>query len=1083
MNLTPGAINNTIQIQMIDPLNPIPLNPIERNESVEKTKEDLMKEICRSESFFHQDCKSITSIAWNFDDNKLAVACWKDSIYIYEIKHNEEPRRVGQVLEFQDGKVAWHPTNDKIAFFGKNDKINVFDFSKQKITETSPIKIQTKKLDLKWHPNQDLIAFNDDEKKIYVWNMREIISTIDTNFICTDLNWNYAGDKIAFSGGNTLIIWDYAQNREYLKVEENKVNTIKNINWSRDGQKICFLTSLKTNTRIKIWNIEDYFEESNFCSISEIVSIDWSPDNNFIVVANKDRSVSIWEAKDFIEIMSIPISDDNLLDIKWSNSGNRFATQLKHDIFIHTFEKHVHFESEKLPLDQCQNDVLKSIWSPNGEKLLILFDSSISIWNCESNILVEFNQKFEGIIHDALWDKTSKIIICLAEEHIFYHKENQVDLNVQEYTNENEVLLIRYDKDSKIIAGAGNKKIEIAFVNENDEYEFIFDFKAHTRKVTDVRWSHQSKNILLSTSNDGTVKVWELDFVNKKENLLLEINKHIGFVNCAIWDESDNHIISVGKDQLIRIFNSETGNEIRSISISDENMRNIAWCNIFEEKCLLCLNSSDNQIQIFSIKTGFKLKNVWLFSEEESKTKIEHFNLHKSPQETFRISISIGKQIYIFDSSKILKDFETYEYLYFLLDYLPKKKIIEIENSELIERIINYYFCDLAPSVFHILSVPNHQEEFDTLIKFCLKQKIFPKKFHPSKKKESSLLTLLNKMRKSSIDLFFDFAIASQVILGNSIEVDWSQLKKYSKQNSSKVCQFLESRFKTVEIENFSAKLKSNDIDYSSSIIPKFDDLKQNLPKAFKDVVIKKENEENSGSDLQKECQSTDKLQFKILDIPLNEFTLEFIENISETNSFEDFCKSHLIISILDLLWNEQVKKDFIIKNLTSFFYLLLLIANSIVVLPGYLKEIEDTGSSTEGKYWIPFLIFTIVLACLIVRMIQIEVKEIRRGRKYYHKSFWNWVDWINILFSISCIIFNIVVISGVTNRLGWLRIFHSISFFFSIVRVFDFFRAFKQTCFLIEIVLEVIIDMRIFILLMTIFIIGFSLSSKQKKL
>lgn len=1050
-------------------------------DSINNLKSSLKAQILTKEYSWGADSdqinNSIESVAWNFDGTLLAVADWGNSVFICEVKAKENLKVKTRANNFKCGELSWHPAKNLLAFLGKNDKINIFDVLKEGEEATSILNAENQiisQLFIKWHPKQELIAFSIQKDQICISDLQRIIKTIPINFDCLCLNWNNAGDKLAYSGNNNLIVWDYVENNQYLKIKEK--NQITCINWSGDDQKISFLSSLGSDKKIKIWNVEEEIEERVFGSVHyDIVSFDWNFEGRFIIAANKDNSFTIWDLWNSFEILSTePNKENEIRNIKWNPSCTRIVSQMRRQIAVYSWS--IQISSDPIQ-KSFKEKVSKAILSPNENKLLVCFkNNKIRIFNLVTQDEEDDIDILESDFYDAIWYKDSEKIVCLIEENIFFYDLIQKKGKYHDYENENSLRIIRYNNQFTWIAGAGNQFIEI-FSIDLENFLIKMEIEAHERNILDVRWN-QDGTKLLSASRDKTIKVWNLNLDSKEATAILVIKKHSGFVYSALWNESEKNIISIGADQYIRIFDTENGKEQYSINTQDDEKKDLNWFRVFNQNFLIYLDNKQNSLELIDIKTGLHLKSL-SFLLKESKENIIMKNLTLSDEK--KIVLFSLQDVLIYDNEKIWHNFESYEYLFYLLDYLPINKMILVEHAKLIEKIVNYFYFNKAPSVFHILCNFKFEEEFEILLRFCLKHKIFPKKFYDDP--EYSLLKILNlnKTPSSIMDLFFDFVIESDVPLGNLFEFNCEDILEYTMQNSLKVCNFLKSRFKTVSIDNYNIKnWENDDIKYSSALTSNLDNfIHEKLE--FKGVDISNDStiSERNKSNQEEEFISSEKPNFKVLDIPFEKLGLDFILNISKTNSFDEFCKIEVIISTLDILWENGVRWDFIKTNLNYFIYFVVLIANSLVVLPGFLTEIEANQVYFEGDYWIPFLVLNIVLIFLLIAIIYGEILEYRRSKTNYFDSFWNKLDWINIIFSIACIIFNIVILCNGTNEYGWLRVFHSICFFSSMVRIFDFFRAFKETCFLIETVLEVINDMRVFILVMTLFVSTFSFSSK----
>lgn len=1045
---------------------------------LEEQKKRIDRKILVSLNPYAPEMKnSIESIAWNYDDTKVAIACFGEKIMILD----NEFQVLDKIDEYQEGKISWHKKKNILAFLGSNKSLKFYQVEGRKIIRQIPLEhlaVSNNSFLIDWHPNEDLFAFHTTNSPIKICNMIKITTPFGIETVCKDLKWNTAGDKFAYSTANMLVVMSFYQNKctEYFKITEKEAkNTINNIIWSRDDQRICFLSTSGSLKRIKIWNVEEEVEESNFGSIfSNIISIDWSSDEKYIVAGGAaDKFITIWSVEHSIELFSTKIVSENSKEdvfVKWNNSASILTSYTRKKFFPYIWNEKFNFEPLIVPFKE---KVEKSIWSSDGSRLLISFDKSFKIWDMTSRILVQEFKNLNSTILHAIWNNSFTEVVCLTEDEVYYQDLALEEPKKIEYENDNGIHLIRYNHDCSLIAGAGNKIIEIWNANfKQDRFQLkFFDLEeAHARNIIDVRWNKNGTK-LLSTSNDETVKLWELDLISKTAKNLLVIKKHGGPVHWAMWDESENHIISVGKDQYIRIFSVVNGRELKSINTDDDSIKYMGWFTIFNENFLIYLHPSNSSFHLIDLKTGLPMRDIQIKADRKQENiPIRHFDCNKFNQ---KIVVSLGNNVMIYDNQEIYKDFETNEYYYFLIEFLPKRLTIKLEYSSLIEKMINHYFFKEAPSAFHILCIHKKVDEFDKLIQFCIKKKIFCRRFYDND--EHSLFNLLNlNMPQDSINLFFDFAIQSDVPLGNLFKVNTKDLTYYTQKNSLKVSQFLESRFKILETyEILDAEWPSEDVKHSTGLTKclNFKE-KSDFSQAFGNVL-----------NLKTINDSSKRPYLKVLDIPVIEVSLNYIKDLSESGSFNEFCQTDVIVSILNLLWYKGVLTDFLKKNILYFIYFLILILNSIIVLPGFLSEIEDTDNpeSKNGAYQISFLILSIVLACLLIIMFTLEIMELVRLKQSYFKSFWNYIDLTNIIFSFSCIIFNIVVLSGHTDELGLLRIFHSLCFFFSMVRIFDFFRAFRETCFLIQIVLQVVYDMRIFFILMMIFVSTFSLSSTQK--
>lgn len=1049
-------------------------NDIKEKKSIGELRNSLSSKLWKPLNSFPLQPK-IHTICWNFDDSKIAAGVGINQINIWDLKSNE---LIKEIFEVNQG-ISWHHKEDKLIYYSEKGFINVLDLKSDNVNAKSiPFKKnQGEDFAVDWHPKKELFAHIGSGNKISICDFNNTINQFFQEEKCLDVKFNFKGNKLASKGQKSIRVWDYEKEIQIFSYEvssDDIKGEVTCFSWSKDENTIYFLSS----QMIRIFDVEQDVEITHFSSFfSEFISFDCNPySEKLVAVGEKDKSINIWDISDSVEIFEYSCPE-KVFNIKWSHSGSLIA--LADPTGINIFEWNIDFASKSaMKIDIGVKKIFRASFNPDGSKLLICSESSIAIWDffMESKEEIQMESDDYDSINDIRWNQNGNKIVFLSEEFVYLWDSDTKILKSHEFENENEnsIRIARFGCSDNLIAMAGNKIIEIRDYLQN--FKIVQTISAHSRNITDLRWNENGTK-LLSTSRDKFIKIWETSAW--KENL--KILKHNNFVNCAIWNKNEEYIISAGADLYLRIFNSEDGNEVRSIFTNEENVRSLT---LFRGEFIATLNPIDSSIKIWDMKTGVQLK-----SKKLNHGKI--FTIDGNNQGN-KIAVATSNGTIIYGHENIWEDFEEHKFLYFLFDYLPKCKELNLNSKSLITKIVNYYFLHKV-SAFHILIENKQFDEFNELISFCLKNEIVCRRFYDSYQKP--IFRLMNSTQEDdnnvetknpftptpliSIDLFIDFVIKSNPELGCLFYVEHQSLIKYTINNSEKLCELLESRFKKVENNIFDAKW-SDDRKQSSSLMIRCNEIRKSILLPENNGTNKQQMPKKayfSGTEIYERKESSQRPIFKMMDIPIFLLSYDFIKVCCESKYFEEICKSRVIISLVDVLWVNHIRQKFITKNITYFLYFFLLIGNSVIVSPFYIRDKEN---KSEGNFWLPFLILSILLAIILVIMCKIEIDEWRQNRKYYFNSVWNYADHLNILFSFLSFLFNIVVLSGATQQFGLLRVLQSISFFFSMIRMFDFFRAFKSTCFLIEMILQVIADMKVFLFLMTILVTAFTLSSKK---
>ena len=125
----------------------------------------------------------------------------------------------------------------------------------------------------------------------------------------------------------------------------------------------------------------------------------------------------------------------------------------------------------------------------------------------------------------------------------------------------------------------------------------------HTDAVQSVALSPDGK-IIASASDDGTVKLWELE--GDKPSPIKEIKDQGGWVRAVVF-LSDRQIITAGQDKNIKIIDIASGKVVKTLSGHTNLVNNLA---IAPASDLLASGSYDNNVNIWQISTGKLLRSL-----------------------------------------------------------------------------------------------------------------------------------------------------------------------------------------------------------------------------------------------------------------------------------------------------------------------------------------------------------------------------------------------------------------------------------------------------------------------------------------
>ncbi|XP_063437985.1 coronin-6-like isoform X4 [Mytilus trossulus] len=126
----------------------------------------------------------------------------------------------------------------------------------------------------------------------------------------------------------------------------------------------------------------------------------------------------------------------------------------------------------------------------------------------------------------------------------------------------------------------------------------------HSGAVLDIKWSPFSDNIIASSSEDSTVKIWQIpDNLNKNlSEWQVDLHGHHRRVGYIEWHPTaENVILSAGFDHKCILWNVEQAEPISVISEHPDSIYSISWNT---DGSLFCTTCKDKQIRVLDPRTG-----------------------------------------------------------------------------------------------------------------------------------------------------------------------------------------------------------------------------------------------------------------------------------------------------------------------------------------------------------------------------------------------------------------------------------------------------------------------------------------------
>jgi WD40 repeat protein len=462
---------------------------------------DLKVWLYDSENHQKKDCdegrsvgKIIESVAWRPDGTALAVGLSDGSVQLFNVEPGgctKGPLRTGA-----DGIVSslsWS-SEGRLATASEEDKeIRWWDI-KGRLSGTSDIPTDTFYMPtvwggIQWSPDGKILAVLDKFGSVRLLKGNQLLRTltVGSHAVVKGAALNFDGDVLAAASDDGIYFWRQAQNHTWQPepfIPSHKPRgssndgglNLESMSWSPNGKLLAYTT----DNGVVITDREAPLTDQPFGD-GGVSAISWHPDGNTIATgitpSNGQGKVAVWDIKnksrlddfdcvDWAQSVAWNPADKGLLAVgchnkqgayllRWNSDTRKFDSDSKRNRLRDKDNKEITAEN------------IRVSWSPNGKILAISWNSNITLTNNDGKPIRTISTPDE--VGKVAWSPDSRMF-AVPSAHV--------------------VKLFKVVKSSK------------------QDDSFITDLKGHTHKVTSVTWNNQT---LVSGSEDGTVKLWQID--------------------------------------------------------------------------------------------------------------------------------------------------------------------------------------------------------------------------------------------------------------------------------------------------------------------------------------------------------------------------------------------------------------------------------------------------------------------------------------------------------------------------------------------------------------------------------------------
>ena len=972
----------------------------------------------------------IKFVEWNILGNSFAVAFSKSTEYeIVNLENQEkEPLRVFTKHRKPVTILAWNFKKHKlrIASAGEDCWVRVWDVNEKK--ESGSFYLKNSPTSLKWSRDSNKIATTDSGKSfsIKIWdttNFALLSVLIGHEFTVSNISWNPEDSDQIASGSldGTLRIWNLRQSAMEKKVLGVKVAFLE---W-REAEII----GADTSGKIYQFDAKTNFSKS-LQMIDNSVLSQWSNKSNCFTVAEVQRKTA---GNSNLELMKI------------------------YEVYDEEEDKGIVEKAVlKAKLDQKDSQhILSAEWSFDDRFLAISSTQFLYVWSIEKKVF--------------MWSLPVKDCHCILSSspnsNQFVAGDYQGFISIYDYEREEpekSELLTKIDTviEEKNQSKKKTKKLSINNVISNifwgnlsgSSVLFVQDWKSNIQifedtlaKDTPIMNFSENNISTFAVNKEGTRMVIGslkgllvvYNLIHQKKQFILK--GHEGYVTSVNFDSNGKEILSGDWNGNIFVWDTRYGTLEKRIQLLKSNIFQLWSGNLIITK--------EESYPISRIKVNSKQK-IMIITQDKKMTIGDMVDIYKENQFLN----------FIFN---ILKDYKTLDTI---ILHVSKDVCHELIKTKLADE-----YGELSFTIFHILAYYRMEEELMLLIGLCYFYSVYPSYFPKDSKGETILSLLLKKKTKNELTLpiLLDFQIEcyKRVRINNFDEDLKNILHLLEMKYFDQVIRIFEVRFKPVTY-TFPEAMEIPHQDNEDDVITHSLDYIGNLNEFEKEA----------------EDSKTVENETKVLDIPLlkiNPETKNIFKIIAQLPYTHPFYSSSALLSLIDYKWNLYGKRFFARYISIYAVFLILVTINFIFLFPVMVQSSDDELETYQDIFLTTLSLTLLFLVYLIYdEFLEFRVK-VKQGNNIYFSSLWNWIDIMNLSanFFIVIVVFCLVLLGTPDSDAVKLAI--SFCLFLTYVKIFDFFRSSKKASFLVRIILNILKETQMFLAMLFLFLIIFSITSK----
>ncbi|MBK9248095.1 MAG: choice-of-anchor D domain-containing protein [Ignavibacteria bacterium] len=335
---------------------------------------------------------------------------------------------------------------------------------------------------------------------------------------------------------------------EMLHTLRGHLSEVNSVEWSPDGSRV--VTTGDDNTAI-VWSAYTGAKIVTFSDhTSRVRKAVWNIDGTKIATVSDDRTAILWSASSGAAIITLTGHTSRVIDIAWSPDGTKIATAGDDQrVMIWSAT-----DGTRLFSNYSFGGKYRSLkWSPDGTRIAAASDYDAIIWNSLTGAKLFTYQGHTNTVYSVNWSPDGSQIVTAGYDKIAIVWSALDGKKVFDLIGHKSlVLAAKWSPDgSRIVTGCMDSTMMLWSSADGTNLQTL---KEHTSYIYSVEWSKDGSK-LLTASFDSTAIVWSA----YSGEVLCRLRAHTSVLTNAFWSPDDSHIATLSNDSSVKIWSFKEG--------------------------------------------------------------------------------------------------------------------------------------------------------------------------------------------------------------------------------------------------------------------------------------------------------------------------------------------------------------------------------------------------------------------------------------------------------------------------------------------------------------------------------------------